>query len=150
MQSYTFSRVGGHLYRHPEVTEAITHQLKQVADLERLISKVAVARVNPREMLQLKRSLQAILPVKDLLAAQSGAGLKKLSDQLHRCEFLLEKIERELKDDAPMLLHQGGVIKEGVHAELDELRQLAFSGKDYLLEIQKREIERTAITKSGF
>jgi DNA mismatch repair protein MutS len=134
-----------HLYRHPEVTEAITHQLKQVADLERLISKVAVARVNPREMLQLKRSLQAILPVKDLLAAQSGAGLKKLSDQLHRCEFLLEKIERELKDDAPMLLHQGGVIKEGVHAELDELRQLAFSGKDYLLEIQKREIERTAI-----
>ena len=134
-----------HLYRHPEVTEAITHQLKQVADLERLISKVAVARVNPREMLQLKRSLQAILPVKDLLAAQSGAGLKKLSDQLHRCEFLLEKIERELKDDAPMLLHQGGVIKEGVHAELDELRQLAFSGKDYLLEIQRREIERTAI-----
>ena len=134
-----------HLYRHPEVTEAITHQLKQVADLERLISKVAVARVNPREMLQLKRSLQAILPVKDLLAAQSGAGLKKLSDQLHRCEFLLEKIERELKDDAPMMLHQGGVIKEGVHAELDELRQLAFSGKDYLLEIQKREIERTAI-----
>ena len=134
-----------HLYRHPEVTEAITHQLKQVADLERLISKVAVARVNPREMLQLKRSLQAILPVKDLVAAQSGAGLKKLSDQLHRCEFLLEKIERELKDDAPMLLHQGGVIKEGVHAELDELRQLAFSGKDYLLEIQKREIERTAI-----
>lgn len=134
-----------HLYRHPEVTEAITHQLKQVADLERLISKVAVARVNPREMLQLKRSLQAILPVKDLLAAQAGAGLKKLSDQLHRCEFLLEKIERELKDDAPMLLHQGGVIKEGVHAELDELRQLAFSGKDYLLEIQKREIERTAI-----
>jgi len=134
-----------HLYRHPEVTEAITHQLKQVADLERLISKVAVARVNPREMLQLKRSLQAILPVKDLLAAQAGAGLKKLSDQLHRCEFLLEKIERELKDDAPMMLHQGGVIKEGVHAELDELRQLAFSGKDYLLEIQKREIERTAI-----
>jgi len=134
-----------HLYQHPELTETITHQLKQVADLERLISKVAVGRVNPRELLQLKRSLQAILPVKDLLAVQSSVGLKKLSDQLHRCEFLLEKIEKELKDDAPMLLHQGGVIKDGVNAELDELRQLAFSGKDYLLQVQKREIERTGI-----
>lgn len=134
-----------HLYQHPELTETITHQLKQVADLERLISKVAVGRVNPRELLQLKRSLQAILPVKDLLAVQSSVGLKKLSDQLHRCEFLLEKIEKELKNDAPMLLHQGGVIKDGVNAELDELRQLAFSGKDYLLQVQKREIERTGI-----
>lgn len=134
-----------HLFQHPELTETITHQLKQVADLERLISKVAVGRVNPRELLQLKRSLQAILPVKDLLAVQSSVGLKKLSDQLHRCEFLLEKIEKELKDDAPMLLHQGGVIKDGVNAELDELRQLAFSGKDYLLQVQKREIERTGI-----
>jgi DNA mismatch repair protein MutS len=134
-----------HLYQHSEVTETIAHQLKQVADLERLISKVAVGRVNPRELLQLKRSLQAILPVKDLLAAQSSLGLKKLSNQLHRCEFLLEKIEKELKEDAPMLLHQGGVIKDGVNAELDELRQLAFSGKDYLLQVQKREIERTGI-----
>ncbi len=134
-----------HLYQHPELTETIIHQLKQVADLERLISKVAVGRVNPRELLQLKRSLQAIVPVKDLLAAQSSVGLKKLGDQLHRCEFLLEKIEKELKDDAPMLLHQGGVIKDGIHAELDELRQLAFSGKDYLLQVQKREIERTGI-----
>jgi DNA mismatch repair protein MutS len=134
-----------HLFQHPELTETITHQLKQVADLERLISKVAVGRVNPRELLQLKRSLQAILPVKDLLAAQSSVGLKKLSDQLHRCEFLLEKIEKELKDDAPMLLHQGGVIKDGVDSELDELRTLAFAGKDYLLQVQKREIERTGI-----
>ncbi|MFN7600484.1 MAG: DNA mismatch repair protein MutS, partial [Bacteroidota bacterium] len=134
-----------HLYQHADVTEAVAQQLKQVADLERLISKVAVGRVNPRELLQLKRSLQAILPVKDLLAAQSSVGLKKLSDQLHRCEFLLEKIEKELKEDAPMLLHQGGVIKDGVNAELDELRQLAFSGKDYLLQVQKREIERTGI-----
>ena len=134
-----------HLYQHADVTEAVAQQLKQVADLERLISKVAVGRVNPRELLQLKRSLQAILPVKDLLATQSSVGLKKLSDQLHRCEFLLEKIEKELKEDAPMLLHQGGVIKDGVNAELDELRQLAFSGKDYLLQVQKREIERTGI-----
>jgi DNA mismatch repair protein MutS len=134
-----------HLFQHPELTDTITYQLKQVADLERLISKVAVGRINPRELLQLKRSLQAILPVKDLLAAQSSVGLKKLSDQLHRCEFLLEKIEKELKDDAPMLVHQGGVIKEGVDAELDELRTLAFAGKDYLLQVQKREIERTGI-----
>jgi DNA mismatch repair protein MutS len=135
-----------HLYQHPEVTETITHQLKQVADLERLISKVAVGRVNPRELLQLKRSLQAILPVKELLAVQSSLGLKRLSDQLHRCEFLLDKIETELQDDAPVLLHQGGVIKDRVNAELDELRQLAFSGKDYLLQVQKREIERTGIS----
>jgi DNA mismatch repair protein MutS len=134
-----------HFYRHPDLTEALTLQLKQVADLERLISKVAVGRVNPREMLQLRRSLQAILPAKDLLATQSSGGLKKLSDQLHRCEFLLEKIEKELKDDAPVLLHQGGVIKEGVNAELDELRRLAFSGKDYLLQVQRREVERTGI-----
>ena len=134
-----------HLYQQPEVTETITHQLKQVADLERLISKVAVARINPRELLQLKRSMQAILPVKDLLAAQSSVGLQKISDQVHRCEFLLDKIEKELKDDAPMLLHQGGVIKDGVNSELDELRQLAFSGKDYLLQVQKREIDRTGI-----
>jgi len=134
-----------HLYRHPDVTEPVERQFKQVADLERLISKVAVGRVTPRELLQLKRSLQAILPVKEWLMAQSSTGLKKLSDQIHRCDFLLEKIEKELKEDAPLLLHQGGVIKDGINAELDELRLLAFSGKDYLLQVQRREVGRTGI-----
>ncbi len=130
--------------RDPELVEKITDQLRQVADLERLISKVAVGRINPRELLQLKRSLLAILPVKDLITV-AGHELKKWGDQLNRCDFLLEKIERELKDDAPMLVHQGGIIREGVNAELDELRAIAFSGKDYLLQIQKREVERTGI-----
>ena len=127
------------------LSERITEHLRQIADLERLISKVAVGRINPRELLQLKRSLLAIVPVKELITASDPPELKKLGDQLNKCEFLLEKIEKELKDDAPMLVHQGGIIKEGVNAELDELRAIAFSGKDYLLQIQKREIARTGI-----
>jgi DNA mismatch repair protein MutS len=132
-------------YSHDELTEKILEQLHQIADLERLISKVAVGRINPRELQQLKRSLKAILPVKELLGASSSVELKKLDDQLHKCEFLLEKIDAELKEDAPMLIHQGGIIKDGVNRELDELRAIAFSGKDYLLQIQKREVERTGI-----
>ncbi len=127
------------------LSEKIAEQLRHVADLERLISKVAVGRINPRELLQLKRSLQAILPVKELLSAAHSTELNKLGDQLQRCEFLLEKIQRELQEDAPMLIHLGGIIKEGVHAELDELRSIAFAGKDYLLQVQKREVERTGI-----
>ncbi|NOT75405.1 MAG: DNA mismatch repair protein MutS [Cyclobacteriaceae bacterium] len=132
-------------FHEPEFAEKIIDHLHQITDLERLISKVAVGRINPRELVQLKRSLLAILPIKELITASSTPDLKKLGDQLNRCEFLLEKIEKELKDDAPMLVHQGGIIKEGVNAELDELRAIAFSGKDYLLQIQKREVERTGI-----
>ncbi len=138
-------KVVDQFYSQEELTEQILEQFRQIADLERLISKVAVGRINPRELQQLKRSLKAILPVKELLEASSSGELKKLGDQLHKCEFLLEKIEKELMDDAPMLIHQGGIIKEGVNAELDELRAIAFSGKDYLLQIQKREVERTGI-----
>ena len=132
-------------FNDPDLSEKITDQLRQIADLERLISKVAVGRINPREMVQLKRSLLAIIPVKELISASGAPELRKMGDQLNKCEFLLDKIENELKDDAPMLIHQGGIIREGVHAELDELRAIAFSGKDYLLQIQKREVERTGI-----
>ena len=132
-------------YTHEELTEKILEHLRQISDLERLISKVAVGRINPRELQQLKRSLKAILPIKELLEATSSVELKRLADQLHKCEALLEKIDKELKEDAPMLIHQGGIIKEGVNAELDELRAIAFSGKNYLLQIQKREVERTGI-----
>ncbi len=134
-----------HFYKQEELTAKIIDHLRHIADLERLISKVAVGRINPRELIQLKKSLQAILPIKETLALQDSEELKKASDQLHRCDFLLDKIEKELKEDAPMLIHQGGIIKDGVNAELDELRAIAFSGKDYLLQIQKREVERTGI-----
>ncbi len=133
------------LVTHQEVSDRVAHQLRQISDLERLISKVAVGRINPRELVQLKRSLQAILPVKQVLSQMDSPELLKMGDQLHRCEFLLDKIERELQEDAPMLVHQGGIIKTGVNTELDELRTIAFSGKDYLLQVQKREVERTGI-----
>ena len=148
----------------------LIQSLQHISDLERLISKVAVGRISPRELVHLKKSLQHIVPVKEKLEhyaiaknsvypslPEKGDGLrpskekvfgdelKKLGDQLNRCDFLVEKIEKELKDDAPMLLHQGGIIKEGVNQELDDLRTIAFSGKDYLLQVQKREVERTGI-----
>src|SRR5882724_5023002 len=132
-------------FLHVELAEEISGHLRHVADLERLISKVAVGRINPREMLHLKRSLQAAIPVKELLTRVSSPELNKQGDQFERCEFLLEKIQRELQEDAPMLVNQGGIIQPGVNAELDELRAIAFSGKDYLLQVQKREIERTGI-----
>jgi DNA mismatch repair protein MutS len=132
-------------HKDADLSEKIAKHLTHIADLERLISKVSVGRINPRELIQLKRSLQAILPIKESLAASGKPEFIKMGDQLHRCEFLLEKIERELKEDAPMLLHLGGIIKEGVNAELDELRNIAFAGKDYLLQVQKREVERTGI-----
>ena len=138
-------KVVEYFYSDTELSEKIADHLNQITDLERLISKVAVGRINPRELLQLKRSLQAILPIKEYLLKSEKSELLKVGDQLHRCEFLLEKIEKELKDDAPMLIHLGGIIKEGVDAELDELRSIAFAGKDYLLQVQKREVERTGI-----
>jgi len=123
----------------------IRESLREISDLERLISKVSAGRVNPRELLQLKRSLLALIPVKELLTKHRSADLKKHGEHIQLCTPLLERMEKELKEDAPMLVNQGGVIKEGVDSELDELRAIAFSGKDYLLTVQKREIERTGI-----
>jgi DNA mismatch repair protein MutS len=133
------------LYQDIHLAEKISEPLKQITDLERLISKVAVNRINPREMVQLKRSLKCVEPIKQLLSGHASAELRKLGDQLHPCEFLLEKIERELREDVSIASNQGGLIKEGIDAELDELQQIAFSGKDFLLRIQKREVERTGI-----
>jgi DNA mismatch repair protein MutS len=138
-------RVVDVFFQQYELADHLADELRHIADLERLISKVAVTRINPRELLQLKKSLQRIAPVKKLLEQHSSSELKKLGDQLNRCEFLLEKIEKELREDAPMLINQGGIIKDGIHAELDDLRKIAFSGKDYLLQLQKREVERTGI-----
>ena len=144
-----------HFLKHEEMLETLTQHLKQIGDLERLISKVAVRRINPREMVQLKKSLSHIAPVKELLQAAwndtenapSVLGpLRKYADQLNTCEFLLERIETELRDDPPTVTNQGGMIKAGIDAELDRLQELAFSGKDYLIQVQNREIERTGIT----
>src|SRR6267154_1406641 len=134
-----------HFFDHPDLTEKIAEQFRQIADLERLISKVAVGRVNPRELLQLKRALKCVTPIKQLLEKLPSVHLKKMADQLHECEFLLEKIEKELREDVSIASNQGGIIKEGVDNELDELQKIAFAGKDYLLQIQKREVERTGI-----
>ena len=131
-------------------TEGLLNQisdlLKPVGDLERLISKVAAGRINPRELLQLKRALQQIPGIQALLAKQDSAFLKKASDQLNPCLRLVEKIDFALRDDAPMLIHQGGIIKTGFLAELDELHVLSSNGKGYLADMQKREIERTGIS----
>ncbi len=129
----------------PDLAGKVEGLFHQVADLERLISKVAVGRINPREMLQLRRSLRVVKPAQELMKKTGTTELVKLADQLNPCEFLLERIERELNEDAPLLLHHGGIIKEGVNPELDELRTIAFAGKDYLLQIQRREVERTGI-----
>jgi len=133
-------------YQNAPLIEEIISQMKLIGDLERLISKVVVGRANPREINQIKRALKVTLPIKELLKLQKNLTLKKLSDQLHPCEFLLEKIEKELKEDAPMLTHQGGIIKDGVDDELDEYRGLATSGKDFLIRIQQREVENTGIS----
>jgi DNA mismatch repair protein MutS len=133
-------------YQHPELSEEIESSLRHMGDLERLISKVVVGRANPREINQIKRALVALLPIKEVLAKQANPTLKRLAAQLHACELLVSKIEKELKEDAPLLLHLGGVIKEGVDEELDEYRGLANKGKDYLIQIQQREVQNTGIS----
>ncbi|AFL83426.1 DNA mismatch repair protein MutS [Belliella baltica DSM 15883] len=139
-------KVVEYFFSKRELADDIHNHLKQIGDLERLISKVAVGRINPREMNQLKKALKNTLPIKEILRKSSNASLKKLADQINPCEFLLEKIEKELQEDAPMLTHQGNIIKDGVDSELDEYRGLANTGKDYLVQLQHREIQRTGIS----
>lgn len=134
------------LLKNNTLSEGLATHLKVIGDLERIISKVAARRINPKEMSQLKRALQAIEPIKQLLTSENSLVLKKIAEKINLCEFLREKIEKELRDDVPLLTTQGGLIKEGIHAELDELRKIAYSGKDYLVQITQREIERTGIS----
>ena len=137
-------------YREPDFRQTIDEQLHRVGDLERIISKVAVGRVSPREVVQLKTALQAIAPIKAacLAAANSssaGFAIGKIGERLNLCEDLRDRIEREIQPDPPQLVQKGGVIADGVSPELDELRHIAYSGKDYLLQIQQREAELTGI-----
>ena len=128
-----------------ELHQQLRQLLQSVGDVQRLISNVAAGRVNPREMVQLKKALQTVRPIKKMLLQADIADLQKLADQLHTCDFLLERIDRELQDAPPLVSNQGGLIKDGVDLDLDEWRQLAYSGKDYLAQIRQREIERTGI-----
>jgi DNA mismatch repair protein MutS len=129
-----------------ELQENIRHQIQIIGDIERLISKVAVGRVSPREINHLKRALDAVDSIKQACSDSSSNGLKIIGEQLNSCHLVRERIENEMNPDPPALANKGNIIKKGVHAELDELRELAFSGKDYLVQIQQREIARTGIS----
>jgi len=125
---------------------ALGERLKDISDLERIISKVAVGKINPREILQLKRTLLQLQPIKELIGKMKSEVLAKLADRINPCEKLLDTIERTLHDDAAISIGKGKVIADGFNKELDELRAIAYSGKDYLDQLQKRESERTGIT----
>ncbi len=134
-----------YFFKHPDFKELIAEQLHPVGDLERILSKVAVGRVSPRELVALKVALQAIEPIKAACQEADNASLNRIGEQLNPCQSVRDRIEREINNDAPLLVNKGGVIKNGVSEELDELRRIAYSGKDYLLQIQQRESEETGI-----
>ena len=134
-----------YFFRQPDFKELIEEQLHLIGDLERIISKVAVGRVSPREVVALKVALQAIEPIKEACMEADNASLNHIGEQLNICRSVRDRIAKEINNDPPLLINKGGVIKSGVNAELDELRQIAYSGKDYLLKVQQRESELTGI-----
>ena len=134
-----------YFFRHPDEREEIKSALEQIGDLERLISKVAVGRITPREVVQLRNALTAVEPIKTICCEAELDALRAIGEQLNPCTLIRDRIAREVVDDAPSALNRGTVIKDGVDPELDELREIAFQGKDYLMKIQMREIETTGI-----
>ena len=134
-----------YFFRQPDFKELIEEQLHLVGDLERIISKVAVGRVSPREVVQLKVALQAIEPIKQACLEADNESLNRIGERLNLCVSIRDRIAREINNDPPLLINKGGVIKDGVNADLDELRRISYSGKDYLLQIQQRESEETGI-----
>ena len=134
-----------YFFRQPDFKDLIEDQLHRVGDLERILSKVAVGRVNPREMVALKVALQAVEPIKQACMEADNASLNRIGEQLNICQSIRDRIDKEINNDPPLLVNKGGVMKQGVSAELDELRNIAYSGKDYLLQIQQRESELTGI-----
>ena len=137
---------------HPEFSGILQNDLKQVGDLERLISKVALGKITPREVLQLRRSLDMVQNVRVACLNTDNAAIRMIADQLNPCTLINERIAKELDQEAPVLVNKGGVISSGINEELDELRAIAYHGKDYLLKLQQRESERTGIPslKVGF
>lgn len=128
-----------------QLCDHATNEFKQLGDIERMVSKVAMRRINPRELAQLNRSLKHIQPIKNLLINSGKTVLVKMAELLHDCKWAIEAIDKTLKTDPPALLHKGELINDGIHEELDELRKIAFHGKDYLLQIQQSEQVRTGI-----
>jgi DNA mismatch repair protein MutS len=135
-----------YFFRHPEQHDEVKSLLEHVGDMERIISKVAVGRISPREVVQLRNALNVMEPLKKLCCDADLEALRSIGEQLSPCSLIRDRIAREIVDDAPIALNRGAVIKDGVDAELDELREIAFKGKDYLLKIQAREIEATGIS----
>ena len=135
-----------YFFREPEFRQIVDEQLHRVGDLERIISKVAVGRVSPREVVQLKNALDAIRPIKTACLYANNDALKRIGEQLNLCESIKDRIEKEIQPDPPQLVNKGDVIASGYSEELDELRSISRNGKDYLLKIQEKEIETTGIT----
>lgn len=134
-----------YFFREPDFKDFIEEKLHLIGDLERIVSKAAVGRISPREVVQLKVALQAIEPIKNACLNAENDSLHRIGEHLNLCESIRDRIAREVKNDPPLLVNKGGVIADGINEELDELRKIAFSGKDYLLQMQQRESERTEI-----
>lgn len=133
------------LFKDPDLKNQIVEELRSIGDLERLVSKIASGRLSPREMVQVKKALYSIEPIKTACVASVNESLKNIGDQLNFCQAIRDKIDHEIEMDPPNMISKGGVIRQGVSAELDELRKLAFSGKDYLSNLQDRLSEETGI-----
>jgi DNA mismatch repair protein MutS len=134
-----------YLFKDLEIKQLLEENLSLIGDLERIISKVAVGRVNPREVVQLKTALNAIEPIREAFLSADEPSLKEIGEKLNSCPIIREQIEREIKNDPPTLTNRGGIIKKGINEELDHLRSIAFEGKDFLMQIQQRESETTGI-----
>ncbi|MEB8346906.1 DNA mismatch repair protein MutS [Flavobacteriaceae bacterium KMM 6898] len=139
-------QVISYLYDNPITLQKLQHNIKQMGDLERLISKVATGKISPKEVIQLKNSLEAVVPIKQLTAKSPNESVKLIGDQLHSCELLRSKIKEMVSEEAPVNILKGSTIAKGYSEELDELRGLAFSGKDYLNKMLERETKSTGIT----
>ena len=135
-----------YFFKDTNLKQQLEEQLSLIGDLERIISKVAVNRITPREVVQLKVALNAIEPIRNAFLASDETSLKEIGEKLNSCPVICNRIEKELYPDPPSMLNKGNVINKGVNEELDKLREIAFSGKDYLLQIQQREIEATGIS----
>jgi DNA mismatch repair protein MutS len=134
-----------YFFRHPDDREQIGEQLSAIGDLERLVSKIAVGRISPREVVQLRNAVEAIAPIKQICSGAELESLRMMGEQLNVCQTMTSRIAREIVDDAPAALNRGTVVRQGVDAELDELRDIAFHGKEYLMQIQQRESDATGI-----
>ena len=134
-----------YFFRHPDFRACVDEQLHHINDLERIISKVAVGRVSPREIVQLRVALQAIEPIKTACMTADNTALRTIGEQINLCRSIRDRIQREIKPDPPFQVNKGDIINDGVNSQLDELRAIAYHGKDYLLKIQQRETEATGI-----